>query len=109
MGRQTKITKPEDLLRSNIFFLSLDKILKDLLNLIFKIMKRVLFFLFIMIVHSLSAQNYVHQVLILNEGYFDYQTNQIMEPVTIGSYNPNTQTYTTIDTINGARFASDFG
>ena len=64
-------------------------------------------FLFIMIVHSLSAQNYIHQVLILNEGYFDYQANQIMDPVTIGSYNPNTQTYTTIDTINGARFASD--
>ena len=70
-------------------------------------MRRVLFLLFTMIIHSLSAQNYVHQVLILNEGYFDYQTNQMINPVTIGSYNPNTQTYTTIDTINGARFASD--
>ena len=70
-------------------------------------MRRVLFFLSVMIIQSLSAQNYVHQVFILNEGYFDYQTNQIIEPVTIGSYDPNTQTFTTIDTINGARFASD--
>ena len=25
---------------------------------------------------SAQAQNYVHQAIILNEGYFDYQTNE---------------------------------
>ena len=53
------------------------------------------------------AQDYVHQVLVLNEGYFDYTTNQSVVPPTIGSYDPITQIYTTVDTILGARFASD--
>lgn len=70
-------------------------------------MRRILFLLFMMTIQSLTAQNYVHQVLILNEGYFDYQTNQIIEPVTVGAYNPSSQVYSTIDTIHGARFASD--
>ncbi|MEE2699977.1 MAG: hypothetical protein VYD71_01260 [Bacteroidota bacterium] len=55
----------------------------------------------------MSAQDYVHQVFVLNEGYFDYALNQSIEPVTIGSYNPSSQTYSTVDTIHGARFASD--
>ena len=54
-----------------------------------------------------QAQNYLHQTLILNEGYFDYQTNEIIEPVTIGSYNPASQTYQIVDTLEGMRFASD--
>ena len=53
------------------------------------------------------AQDYVHQVLVLNEGYFDYTTNQSIIPPTIGSYDPVTDIYTTVDTILGARFASD--
>jgi hypothetical protein len=53
------------------------------------------------------AQDYVHQVLVLNEGYFDYTTNQSIIPPTIGSYDPLTENYTTVDTILGARFASD--
>ena len=53
------------------------------------------------------AQDYVHQVLVLNEGYFDYTTNQSIIPPTIGSYDPATEIYTTVDTILGARFASD--
>ena len=54
-----------------------------------------------------QAQNYLHQVLILNEGYFDYNLNQIITPVTVGSYNPTTQTYQEVSTINNMRFASD--
>jgi len=54
-----------------------------------------------------QAQNYLHQVLILNEGYFDYNLNQILTPVTVGSYNPATQTYQEVSTINNMRFASD--
>ena len=66
-----------------------------------------LLLLSLMIVKFISAQEYVHQVFILNEGYFDYSINQSIEPVTIGSYNPASQSYVIIDTIQGARFASD--
>lgn len=54
-----------------------------------------------------QAQNYLHQAIILNEGYFDYQTNQILEPVTIGKYDPISQSYSVVDTLEGMRFASD--
>ena len=53
------------------------------------------------------SQNYLHKVLVLNEGYFDYQTNQIIDPVTIGSYDPSTQIYSVVSTLNGMRFGSD--
>ena len=53
------------------------------------------------------SQGYVNQVFILNEGYFDYTANQIVVPPTLGSYDPSNQTYTTVDTIAGARFTSD--
>jgi hypothetical protein len=53
------------------------------------------------------AQNYVHQVYVLNEGYFDYQTNTILEPVTLGSFNPQSGSYAVVDTIENMRFASD--
>jgi hypothetical protein len=54
-----------------------------------------------------QAQNYLHQAIILNEGYFDYQTNEIVEPVTIGKYDPISQAYSVVDTLEGMRFASD--
>ncbi|MFY7668147.1 MAG: T9SS type A sorting domain-containing protein [Crocinitomicaceae bacterium] len=54
-----------------------------------------------------QAQNHLHQAIILNEGYFDYQTNQILEPVTIGKYDPISQSYSVVDTLEGMRFASD--
>lgn len=53
------------------------------------------------------AQTYVHQVLVLNEGYYNFQTNQIETPVTVGSYDPVSKVYSTVNTIEGARFASD--
>ena len=55
----------------------------------------------------LNAQNYVHQVLVLNEGYYDYNLNQIVTPVSVGSYNPATQSYQEVNTISNMRFASD--
>lgn len=54
-----------------------------------------------------QAQNYLHQAIILNEGYYDYQTNEILVPVTIGSYNPASQMYQVVDTLDGMRFGSD--
>lgn len=54
-----------------------------------------------------QAQSYVNQAIILNEGYFDYTNNVILEPVTIGSYNPATQVYSIVDTLENMRFGSD--
>lgn len=70
-------------------------------------MKKGLFFVAALTSASLYAQQYVHQVLIANEGFFDFQTNAIIEPATVGSYNPQTQTYTVVDTLDGQRFSSD--
>ncbi len=53
------------------------------------------------------AQNYVNQVLVLNEGYFDYAASTIVTPVTIGVYNPQNQNYVVVDTLENMRFASD--
>ena len=54
-----------------------------------------------------KSNEYVHQIFVLNEGYFDYSTNQIVEPVTIGVYTPSDDSYSVVDTIENARFASD--
>jgi hypothetical protein len=70
-------------------------------------MKKVLFTIGFGLSTLVQAQNYVHQAIILNEGYFDFQTNEIIEPVTIGSYNPSTQIYQVVDTLEGMRFGSD--
>jgi len=55
-----------------------------------------------------TAQSYVHQVLVLNEGYYDFfgGTGQLV-PVTLGSYDPATGAYTTVATITGPRFGTD--
>ena len=54
-----------------------------------------------------QAQSYVNQAIILNEGYYDYTNSVIIEPVTIGSYNPATQVYSIVDTLENMRFGSD--
>jgi hypothetical protein len=55
-----------------------------------------------------SAQSYVHQVVVLNEGYFDFfgGGGQVV-PVTLGSYDPATGSYQTVATLTGPRFGSD--
>lgn len=53
-----------------------------------------------------SAQQYVHQVLVLNEGYFDFSTQSQVVPVTLGSYDPLGQSYTTVATIDDSRFGN---
>ena len=58
--------------------------------------------------NNIFSQDYIEQVLILNEGYFDYyDTQEIIEPVTIGSYDLESNIYTEIVIIEGSRFASD--
>ena len=73
------------------------------------LMMRKIFFTFcaVAVTASVFAQAYVERVLILNEGYFDYVTNEIITPVSVGAYNPTTDTYAVIDEIENARFASD--
>lgn len=70
-------------------------------------MKKGLLFSAALFCATAFAQQYVHQVLIANEGYFDFQTNSIIEPATIGTYNPQTQTYQVTNTLAGQRFSSD--
>jgi outer membrane protein assembly factor BamB len=73
----------------------------------FQHMKKGLLFSAALFCATAFAQQYVHQVLIANEGYFDFQTNNIVEPATIGTYNPQTQTYQVANTLAGQRFSSD--
>ena len=62
---------------------------------------------FSQLVFTVTGQSYLHQVLVLNEGYFDYSTSTIVTPVTVGSFDPASHVYETVSTIDGARFASD--
>jgi hypothetical protein len=70
-------------------------------------MKKITLLLSLFVSSYMYSQNYVHQVYVLNEGYFDYQTNTILKPVTLGSYNPQSGVYSVLDTIENMRFASD--
>ena len=70
-------------------------------------MKKVLLSVGLLLSVYSNAQNYLHQAIILNEGYFDYQTNEIIEPATIGKYDPVSQAYSVVDTLEGMRFSSD--
>tara|TARA_B100001057_G_scaffold454470_1_gene500268 strand:- start:9 stop:1199 length:1191 start_codon:yes stop_codon:yes gene_type:complete len=65
-------------------------------------MKNYLFLTLALIFSSSFAQNHVHQVLILNEGLYGYDS-----PVSVGSYDPLTETYSTVVEIDSSRFASD--
>lgn len=69
-------------------------------------MKKVVLMLCIL-TECVIGQNVVNQVLVLNEGRYDYVTGQIDVPVTIGSYDPSTMNYSVVDTVDDARFASD--
>jgi len=58
---------------------------------------------------SYSQNEYINQVLILNEGYLDFSTDEIIEPVTVGVYSiaDSEPIYTEIIEITDAKFASD--
>ena len=70
-------------------------------------MKKVLLAVGLFLTVSVQAQNYLHQAIILNEGYYDYSTSTIVDPVTIGKYDPALQSYSIVDTLEGMRFGSD--
>ncbi|MDC0854585.1 hypothetical protein OAP59_02165, partial [Flavobacteriales bacterium] len=56
---------------------------------------------------NLHSQNHLHQVIVLNEGWSDWQTGEVIEPATMGVYDPGLQLYTLVDTVEGAAFVSD--
>lgn len=70
-------------------------------------MKKMLLVIGLGLTSFAQAQSYVNQAIILNEGYYDYTNSVIIEPVTIGSYNPATQVYSIVDTLENMRFGSD--
>ena len=55
----------------------------------------------------LAAQNYVHQVIVVNEGQYDYANEVQLTPVSFGTFDPANNTYTHISDIANVRFASD--
>lgn len=68
-----------------------------------------LYIVFAMLISSaiVNAQSSVDRVLVLNEGHYDYATGEIQTPVSLGSYDNLTGVYSTLFTIDGARYASD--
>lgn len=57
-------------------------------------------------VFSASAQLTVHQVMVLNEGYYDNGSQTQVVPVTLGTYDPVSGVYQTVATIDDARFGN---
>ena len=73
-------------------------------------MKKLLFITSIIFMFNAFSQNdYVKQVLILNECYLDYATDEIIEPVTVGVYSiaSSDPSCSQIIEISGAKFATD--
>ena len=54
-----------------------------------------------------GAQSYLHQVFVLNEGWSDWQTGEVMVAPTIGVYDPALGVYETVASIEGVGFISD--
>jgi len=56
----------------------------------------------------IHAQNpYVHQVIFLNEGWYDFWNDTLMVPPSVGTYDPLSKTYTEFAVITDADFATD--
>ena len=72
-------------------------------------MKKILYTLLFILTHVYSQTEYVNQVLILNEGYLDFTTDEIIEPVTVGVYSISSSdpSYSEVIEISGAKFATD--
>jgi hypothetical protein len=56
---------------------------------------------------SIAQVNYVHQVIYLNEGQYDYLNQVQISPVTLGSYDVLADNYTEFEQIGGAKFGTD--
>lgn len=56
---------------------------------------------------SAWAQEALHGVWVLNEGYGDALTGEVFAPVEVGRFDPLTATYEVVAEVEGAAFASD--
>ncbi len=54
-----------------------------------------------------AQQSYIHQILFLNEGRYDFAGDSLVIPPSVGAYDPIAETYTVFDEIPEADFASD--
>ena len=50
-----------------------------------------------------GAQAYLHQVFVLNEGWSDWQTGEVLVQPTLGVYDPALNVYETVASIEGGR------
>jgi len=62
-----------------------------------------IFFISTLFITSQTSDN----LIILNEGYYDFTNQEIIEPVSIGVYDVDEQFYEEVIVIDGVRFASD--
>lgn len=53
------------------------------------------------------AADYVHRVIIANEGFYDYGNGVQVQPPHLAAYDPVTKAYAVFDTIANARFTSE--
>lgn len=69
-------------------------------------MMKNLLFIFSLFAALIFAQN-DENLIVLNEGYYDFTNQEIIEPVSIGVYDIQDQLYEQVVVIEEARFASD--
>ncbi|HLG35649.1 MAG TPA: T9SS type A sorting domain-containing protein [Bacteroidia bacterium] len=67
---------------------------------------KITFLILLFSVAAASAQNYIHKVIVLNEGHYDYINQVQTVPVTIGAYDTVSHLYQQFDVIQDARFAT---
>jgi hypothetical protein len=58
-------------------------------------------------INPADAQDYLHQVVVFSEGWSNWETGEVMEPATMGTYDPSLQTFVVQDTLENAGFVSD--
>lgn len=68
---------------------------------------KLLLILSINLIFKVLATSQLKEILVLNEGSYDYTTGKILVPVTVGVYDLNSNSYQQLNIIENARFASD--
>lgn len=68
---------------------------------------KLLLILGINLIYNLLATSQLKEILVLNEGSYDYTSGKILVPVTVGVFDLNSNSYQQLNIIENARFASD--
>ena len=66
-----------------------------------------LFFILFLVVSDVFPQINSNYLIILSEGYFDYSNEEIIEPISIGVFDLDSEVYEEVVVLDGVRFASD--